>query len=74
MDYRSGGMSNKSVNHPRISDLVRMKYEMDRLWRSISCEKTGKKREEAWELNPSPGVDVSLKWQANPFRRYFTDN
>ena len=67
-------MSNRSLNHPRISELVRMKDEMDRLWRSISCEKTGKNREEAWELNPCPGVDVSLKWDAHLFRKPSADN
>ncbi len=67
-------MSNKSLTHPHISELLKMKREMDRLWDSVSGEKTGKNREEAWELNPSPGIDISLKWDSNPFRRYFTDN
>jgi hypothetical protein len=67
-------MSNKSLTHPHITELLRMKHEMDRLWNSISDEKTGKKREEAWELNPAPGVDLSLQWDSSPFRKYFTDN
>jgi hypothetical protein len=67
-------MSNKSVTHPHISELLKMKHEMDRLWSSVSGEKSGKKREEAWELNPSPGIDIFLKRDSNPFRGYSTDN
>ena len=67
-------MPNKPTPHPHMTDFLKMKHEMDRLWNSISGEKTGKNREEAWELNPSPGMDICLKWETNSFRRHFTEN
>ena len=49
-------------------DLLRMKNEMDRLWKSVSKKKARKPREEAWELDPSPETDVYIRRYFGPWR------
>jgi hypothetical protein len=60
-------MTRKSPVDPDTKDLLRMKNEMDRIWKSVSRKKPRKPREEAWELNPSPEMDVCVKRYIAPF-------